>query len=112
MAEAIGQILVKREGGQAGRNWGYGANSQDGRNEGRNYTEQLEFDCPPRVFSRLLRGGPENGLRTEAIFWGSGGKFKFNGRRWLPCVFPQDFKPGRDEVRITAMQKGENNHAS
>jgi len=67
------------------------------------------FALPPLIFTRLLRGGLENNLRAEAIFWHNGDQFLWNGRRWLPVAFRQDFKPGRDEVRVTATprQKGD-----
>jgi len=106
MAKTIGQIIVTRAGHQKGRNWDYGAQSGLGRNEGHNFNEQVDCDCPPRAFTRLLRGGPENGAKTEAIVWRSGGQFAWNNRRWLPVVFQQDFKPGRDEVQITAQRRG------
>jgi hypothetical protein len=112
MAKTIGQVIVQRRGRQKGRNWDYGPDAKLGRNDGENINEQVDYDCPPRSFTRLLRGGLEHKLKTEAIFWRSGEKFKWNGRRWLPCVFPQDFRPGRDEVRITAKRRGGDNHAS
>jgi hypothetical protein len=114
MADTIGEVLVERKGRQTGKNWNYGAGDQHGRNEGENYTLQKEHECPPRAFTRLLRGGPENKLRTEAIFWRSGEKFRLNDCRYLPVCFPQDFRPGRDEVLITAnpIVKGGDNHAS
>jgi hypothetical protein len=113
MAKTIGQVIVKRGGGQHGTNVNYGPQFQHGRNDGHNYTEQLDYDCPPRVFTRLKRGGPENRLKAEGIHWRNGDVFRWNSRRWLPVVFPQDFKPGRDEARVTATpnQKGGDNYA-
>jgi hypothetical protein len=110
MADTIGKVIVKRKGGQTGTNTSQGPQFQWGNNQGQNYSEQMDYDCPPRAFTRLLRGGTENKLKAEAIFWRNGDQFRWNGRRFLPLAFRQDFRPGHDEVRVTAkaMMEGGN----
>jgi hypothetical protein len=112
MADTIGKVIVRRGGGQDGSNVTYGPQNQYGHNQGQNYTEQVDYDCPPRAFTRLLRGGLKNNLKVESILWRNSDRFGWNGRRWLPVVIPQDFKPGRDEVRVVAQKGGNNRDAS
>jgi hypothetical protein len=102
MADTIGKVVVERRGHQEGTNWNFGPQFQHGRNEGHNYNQQKDYDCDPRLFTRLLRGGVENKLKVECILWRNGDKFHWNKRRWLPTAFRQDFRPGYDEVRVTA----------
>ncbi len=108
MAKTIGQVIVKRGGGQTGTSINHGSQTGFGHNRGENYSEHLDYDCPTRVFTRLMRGGHENQLKAEAIFWRNGDLFRWNDRRWCPVAFRQDFRPKRDEARVTAIpqQKG------
>jgi hypothetical protein len=111
MADTIAKVIVKRVGGQKGSNTNWGPQFQWGNNEGHNFTEQVDYDCPPRLFTRLPRGGPENKLKAVAIFWRNGDKFRGNRRRWLPVTFRQDFRPGLGECRVIAKaMKGGNSH--
>lgn len=53
-------------------------------------SEQLEFDCDPRVFTQLRTGGPPH-WTVDAILFQAGRQFAASGKSWRPVSFRQEF---------------------
>lgn len=53
------------------------------------FSETLEFEVQPSVFTRLRTGGPENGWNVDAIVVQSGKVYSDTGKIWRMATFPQ-----------------------
>jgi hypothetical protein len=51
--------------------------------------EVMEFECPPRVFTTLRRGGEANAGCIDAIVFQGGRRFADTGRTWRRVTFQQ-----------------------
>lgn len=52
-------------------------------------SEQMEFEVPPRYFTSLRTGGPENRWQVDSVVFQGGRVFKETGKAWLPVTFDQ-----------------------
>lgn len=80
-AELIGKSIVMSQGhsGQSIFAGGYSVNG----------SEVERYKIMPVHFTTLRRGGPENGLKTEAIIFRGGRVWNATGDTYLPVVFEQ-----------------------
>lgn len=54
------------------------------------FSEQWHPDVPPGAFTKLRKGGRENGFRVEAFCFQGGRKYQQNkSRTWVKVEFPQ-----------------------
>jgi len=102
-SESLGTSFQSGGGGSSSReqvssNWSYSnGNNQslslsdslsESWSRGRSVNQVMEYEIEPGVFARL-RSGPENGWRTDAIWFQPGRRFKANrGRNYLALSFP------------------------
>lgn len=54
------------------------------------FSEQMEFDCDPRIFTGLRIGGQANRWLVDGIVYQGGKKFAANGKSWMPVTFRQE----------------------
>jgi hypothetical protein len=107
-ADSIGKIVIHRKGHATGTNWKPGIPGFPGQvtnNQGDNVNEVVDYDCPPRMFTGLLKGGRQNNLTAEAVFTRGGDRFESNNKRWVILSMRQDFKPKRNQVHIIAKRR-------
>lgn len=55
------------------------------------FSEQMEFECDPRIFTGLRIGGPANRWLVDGIVYQGGKQFAANGKSWMPVTFRQQF---------------------
>ena len=61
----------------------------DGQSSGMNLSESYEFQVQPIAFTRLRKGGPENGFDVEAIVFQAGRRWSSTGTTHLQVRFTQ-----------------------
>lgn len=54
------------------------------------FSESYQFDCQPRVFTRLRTGGPANDFCVDGIWVQSGRIFRASDKAWLRVTFKQN----------------------
>lgn len=59
-------------------------------NQSAGFSEVMDFDVQPQAFTKLRKGGPENGLQVEAILYQGGRKWKATGKTFVRVVFKQE----------------------
>lgn len=81
-AELIGKTIVMSRGhsGQSRFNGGGVSTSEN---------EVERYKVMPVEFTTLRRGGPDNGMQTEAVIFRGGNIWNATGDTYLPVVFPQ-----------------------
>lgn len=55
------------------------------------FSEVMEYEVAPRVFTTLRKGGPANAGLVEGIVFQGGRRFRPSGRSWLKATFQQNF---------------------
>lgn len=53
------------------------------------FSETMEYEVQPSVFTRLRTGGPEHGWMVDGIVVQSGKVFRDTGKIWRPATFAQ-----------------------
>jgi hypothetical protein len=86
-ANAIGKTVQLRFGRSSGQSMSFGGPTM---NEGESSQEVLEFDCQPREFTILKKGGHINHCMVEGIVW-QGGRTWNTGSTWLKTRFNQNY---------------------
>ena len=81
-AETIGRTWLEMQ--SQGRNV-----STSGGGVSSNSSWQFEYEVPPKDFTMLAKGGPDNQLIVEAIVFQNGRQFQHSGKTWMRTGFLQ-----------------------
>jgi|Tabmets5t2r1_1033131.scaffolds.fasta_scaffold193773_1 hypothetical protein len=71
----------------SGRGSTRGYSRERSTNEG--WSEQMEFQVQPEIFTRLKSGGPQHGNEVQAVIFKSGAQFPPTGKPFTGVTFKQ-----------------------
>lgn len=57
--------------------------------QGAGFSEVMDYEVQPKAFTTLRKGGPDNGLLVDGLFYQGGRTWKATGKTYLPVVFEQ-----------------------
>ena len=74
----------------SGDNWSENRGHGENRGSSRGYSEQMDYDVEPALFSKMpMTGGPANGNLVSAIWYQAGRRFQSSHGNYLLAIFRQ-----------------------
>jgi hypothetical protein len=97
-AELVGRRLQTLRTFGRGASFSLGGQASAGSSASAGRGEHMDLEIQPAEFSRLRKGGPEQGLASEALVFQNGRLWSSTGRTWQKALFRQRAPPAPERL--------------